>query len=82
MPGLNAEEIRRGMPSVRLSVNLELQLWKIPALDRSGDVALAGVSHHGLAEVQGTDHTSAMDKAEVQDMDMAVPYCNRQSFGL
>lgn len=46
MPGLNAEEMRRrGMPSVRLSVNLELELWKVSALDRSGDVTLAGMSH-------------------------------------
>jgi len=80
---LNAEEMKsRGMPSIRLSVNLELQLWKIAAHDRSGDVALAGVRHHGLAEVRVMDHTSRVDKAEVQSLGTAVPYHNRQSFGL
>lgn len=68
------------MPSVRLSVNLELQLWKIPALNRSENVTLAGVSPHGLAEAQGTYHTFGMGKAEVQGMDTAVTISPQAKF--
>lgn len=68
------------MPSVRLSIILEPQLWKIPALNRSENVTLAGVSPHGLAEAQGTYHTSCIGKAEVQGMDTAVSISPQAKF--